>query len=142
MNAKWLLAVVAAAVLAAGCGGGKYADLQRFQREMLGAMEKYLADLEQAGDARSVAAAMNAYSDRMAKMAPEAQRLQKRYPNPDALSDRPKEMQENEEKMRALGMRMGAAMMKTLPHMGDPAVREAQERLVKTMAEFSGRKQP
>ncbi len=139
MSARWMAVVIAAgALMAAGCGGGgKYADLQRFQKKMLGAMEAYVADLEKADSAKKVAAAMNAHTDRMEKLAPEAEKLQKRYPNPDALADRPKEMRENEEKMRGMAMRMGGAMMKIMPYMDDPEVRKAQERFVAAMSEFS-----
>ena len=130
------VALAAMAALVAGCGG-PYADAKRYQDQHLKAMEAYIADLEKAQDAKAVARAINTFADRMERLAPEARRLAEKHPELRKSGATPEELKEGEAQMKELAPKMAGAMMKVMPHMGDPEVRKAQERLMKVMQSFS-----
>jgi thiamine biosynthesis lipoprotein ApbE len=126
--------LVLAALLIAGCGG-KYADVKKVNEKYITAMETYVSDLEAAKDASQVAKAMDQLADSMEKLMPEMKRLSEKYPELQDHNNPPEELAEISKQAEAVGMKMGSTMMKVMPHMSDPEVQKAQERLSKVMME-------
>ncbi len=130
------VSLLAVGGLFTGCGGGGVAEARRLQQDQIRAVENYLAALEKADNAKTVAAAINAYANDVERLAPRVKRLRERHPEWKDSNRRPKELKEGEERAQAAFSKMAGAMFKTMPYMGDPAVRQAQERLAKAMQQM------
>ncbi len=128
------LCLLGAVVLLNGCAG-KYADVKKLNSEFVNSMETYVADLDRADSAKEVAAAMNRYADRLEKIWPKLKAQSEKY---SELKDRdqvPEELKESEKHASEVGMKMAASFRKIIPHMGDPEVVKAQQRIGNIMSE-------
>ena len=126
-----LMCLLAGAILLNGCGG-KYADVKKLNAEFVDIMQAYLGDLEQAGSAQEVARAMNRHADRLEKIWPRMQKQSEKHPELQR-GEVPAELKESQQEATAMGMKMAGTFMKIAPHMQDPEVRKAQERIGKIM---------
>lgn len=133
---QWVVAtlsLLAGGMWLAGCGGGGVAEARRLQQEQIRSVEKYLAALDRADNAKAVASAIDAYADDVERLAPRMKRLLEKHPEWKQADRRPKELQAEDERAKAAFSKMAGAMFKAMPYMGDPEVRTAQERLMKAM---------
>jgi len=62
-------------------------------------------------------------------------KLNEKYPELKDQKNPPKELAESQKQAEATGMKMAATFMKIMPYMNDPAVRKAQERQGRIMAQ-------
>ncbi len=133
---KVLVAVVVLLVglVVSGCGS-KYADVKKTNTKFAKATEAYVADLEKADDAKSVAKAINGYADEMEVFWPKMKALSEKYPELQDPNNVPKQIQASQKESEASGKKMAATFMKLMPYMTDPEVRKAQERLGKIMSQ-------
>jgi len=135
MKKMLMCAVAGAVILVAGCGGGKYADVKKVMKEMNTANAEATAALEKAATGKEVAAALNVYTDSMAKQMPKMKELSDKYPelkNPTP----PEELKPLQEESAAIGKKFGEAMTKQMmKYMNDADVKAAMERMGKVMQE-------
>ena len=129
-----MVCLLVVAFVASGCGG-KYADVKKASTKFAKVTEAYAADLDKAGDAKGVAQAMNSYADEMEVIWPQMQKLAEKYPELKDGENPPKALEAAQKEAEAAGKKMAGTFMKAMPHMTDPEVRKAQERLGKIMSQ-------
>lgn len=128
-----VLTVLATAVLFSGCAG-KYADAKRVNADHIKLTEAYIADLDQADNAESVAKAMNRYADGLEKIWPRMQALSEKHPELKDTANPPEELKESHAAATEVGKKMAATFMKIMPHMSDPEVQKAQQRIASVVS--------
>jgi predicted nuclease with TOPRIM domain len=126
------LCLLVSALWLTGCSS-KYADAKKLNSEFVDMTETYLADLEQSDDAKDVAKAMNRYADDMEKLWPRMMKLAEKYPELKDRKNTPEEMKESQQKVEEMGEKMASSFRKIMPHMSDPDVRKAQQRISAVM---------
>jgi len=124
-----LACVLTAIVFLPGCGGGKYADIEQAANQWTGAIEEFTAALDKATGAPAVAQAINRFADKAEKLAPTMQKLAEKYPELKNNQNPPEPLKKVMARMEEAGKKMMGAMMKAAPHMADPEVQKAQQRL-------------
>lgn len=128
--------VVAVLVLMLSACGGEYDDAISVNDKFVNAVEAYVSDMESAGDADAVSAAMNDFADQVEKIMPEMKKIAEKYPelkDPDQI---PEALKESQARAEAVGMKMVGQMMKAVTYMRDDGVKAAQERLQKAMVDM------
>ncbi|MFO7870721.1 MAG: hypothetical protein R6V03_04740 [Kiritimatiellia bacterium] len=137
MKRNAFLTVCILSTIFAVCGcGGKYGDVKRVNAEFVKATEAYAGDLDNADNPGEVAEAINRYADRMEDLMPRMRKLSEKYPELQGGGDMPPELEASREESEAAGRKMAKSFIKITPHMHDPAVREAQQRLASVMASY------
>ena len=116
------------------CGGGKYSDAKPIIEEMAVSLEKFVLGLEKASDANAVAAALDAYSDVIVKLAPKAKAVMEKYPELKEETMHPEELKPLLTRMDDLAKRLAGLFGKIGQYSEDPKVKAALERWEKTMA--------
>jgi len=111
-----------------GCGG-KYADAQKINKEYISIMQDYINDIDAAQNAGDAAAAMNKFADGMENLWPKMQKLSEKYPELKNHENPPEELVETQKQAEEIAGKMAGTMMKLMPYMKDPEVRNAQKRL-------------
>ncbi len=132
----WGIAFLAMAMALSACSG-KYSDAIEVDAEFGEAAEAYIDGLDKAKNAEDVVEAVDAFAAAMEKLGPRMKEMSDKYPelkNPDNL---PEELKKSREKVDAMGMKIGGAMMKTMKYMVNPKVMAAQKRLQKAMTEMN-----
>jgi hypothetical protein len=129
-----VIGLLLVAVVVSGCGG-KYADVKKLQVKFGEATEAYVADLEKANDAKSVAKAINGFADEMEVLWPQMRAMSEKYPELEDRKNPPKELEATQAEAEAAGKKMAGTFMKIMPHMTNPEVRQANERLGKIMSQ-------
>jgi F0F1-type ATP synthase membrane subunit b/b' len=115
-----------------GCSG-KYADAKALNAEFVDMTETYLDDLEKSDNAKDVAKAMNRYADDMEKIWPKMKKMAEKYPELKDKKAMPEELKESQQAVEEMGQKMGNAFGKIMPHMSDPDVQKAQQRISAVM---------
>ena len=113
---------------------GKYAEVGPVMDEYIGATEKFVADLEKAGSADSVAAALEAAAATMGKLAPQMKAIGEKFPEFKTQDNPPAELKPFMDRIEAVFGRVMGAMGKIGPYMQDPKVVAAQEKYQAAMA--------
>jgi hypothetical protein len=128
---KGLAFLVVGLLVLSGCGKGSGGrkDLKAAMETNVGIMETFCQDMEKAGNADQVIAAMNTYTRELEKLIPRMKTLQETYPE-FSKGEFPEEIKEYEEKLAALGMKMMGAMMKTMQYGENPKVMAAHEKMM------------
>jgi hypothetical protein len=129
-----VMSLLLMAMVVSSCGS-KYADVKKQQVKFGKATEAYVADLEKADDAEAVAKAINSFADEMEVLWPEMQALSEKYPELKDQDNVPKELEASQKEAEAAGKKMAGTFMKVMPHMTNPEVRKANERLGKIMSQ-------
>ncbi len=124
------VALVAVAGLVSCSGGGKYGEAKEIMTQQVAAMEDYASSLEKATSAADVAAAIERFSEAQRNLAPRMNALAEKYPDLKGEKEPPAELQPLMNQLKELGMRMAQASMKSIQYMSDPAVQEAQRKLM------------
>jgi CO dehydrogenase/acetyl-CoA synthase gamma subunit (corrinoid Fe-S protein) len=137
MKASKTMVLVAVVLMIAGAvacgGGGKYGSAKALMGKQVAAMSHYADAMEKAGNAREVAAALNAYAAEQKALIPAMMDLQKKYPELMAQKEAPVELKAEMEKMKEISMRLVTVSMKAAQYMQDPIVQEAQKNLAEAM---------
>jgi uncharacterized coiled-coil DUF342 family protein len=112
-----------------GCGGSKYSDAIKLNVQYIGLMEMYIADLDKADNAKEVAKAINQYADGLEKIWPQMKKMSEKYPELKEKDNPPEELKASQKEAESVGRKMIGTYQKIMPYMGDPEVKEAQERI-------------
>jgi hydrogenase maturation factor HypE len=112
-------------------GGGKYADAKEAMQDMVDLMDNLAADMEKADDAKSVAAVLNKYGDKLQALKPRMEEIEKKYPELKDLKpeELPEELKGMKEKVEAAAAKMMGAMGKVMKYASDPEVMKAAEKI-------------
>ena len=134
MNAMKWLGLASAVLCLAACAGGKYADVKTAINAQTAASEKFAAQIEQAANGKEAAAAIDRFSEQMAKMLKQAKTLKEKYEGVD-LDAAPELKAENEQAQLAAMKFAGAFMKVTVKYGGDPDVQAALAKWQETMSQ-------
>lgn len=113
-----------------------YSDAIKVHEKFITAMENYVQEMETVQSSSGVVSALNSYTDRIEKIAPQMKAMMEKYPelqNSDKVPEPFKPLSVRAEKVAE---KMGMAMMKAMPHMRDSAVQVAQQRMAAAMAKM------
>ena len=132
---KWIigLCVVVFIFGTIACGGGKYGDAKKAVSKSNKVLEGFLAKMDKADDAKTVAAAVTAFASEMEKIVPEMKKLEEKYPELKGAQGIPPELGEEGKKMMELWGKFASVMMKIQEYADDPEVQQAQEKLESVM---------
>jgi hypothetical protein len=127
MMAVALIALVAAtAVFAASCGGDKYADAKKLMADAIAANEAFVKSLNDAKDAKAVAAAITAWGKSFEAVSSQIENLDKKYP--ELGQNPPKDMLDLSDKYEKSAKEAAeAALAKVVPFVTDPEVMKAMQ---------------
>jgi phage shock protein A len=127
------LLVVGLAGFFACSTGGKYGEAKDLLNKSLTAMDDFVKAIDQAKDAKAVAAAITNFKDSMAALKPKMQALDKKYPELKDETKMPEDLKPLMTKMQEMSSKMINASMKAYQYNQDPEVQKAQEELNKVM---------
>ena len=134
---KILLMLVLGAFMFAGLVyGGKYYEVVPVMDKMVKGLEKFVNELEKAGSAAAVAAALDGYSDFMIKINPKLKELSKKFPELEKDENTPEELKPFNEKMDKLTIKLAGLYAKINQYLKDPVVEKAFKRWNETMKTF------
>jgi len=117
--------------------GGKYDEVISLNGEFVEVMEDYVENLDKADSAKTVAAAMNDFSDKMDDLAPRLKEMAQKYPELKDPKNLPDELRASQKKSEELGKRMAGSMMKMMQYMMSPEVQAAQQRMSQVMGSMN-----
>lgn len=117
--------------------GGKYDEVVSLNGEFVEVMEDYVENLDKADSAKTVAAAMNDFSDKMEDLAPRLKEMSQKYPELKDTKNLPDELRASQKKSEELGKRMAGSMMKMMQFMMSPEVQAAQQRMSQVMGSMN-----
>ncbi len=123
-----------AMAMAVSACGGKYDDAIEVNTEFGDAAVAYIDALDNADNAKAAVDAVNDFAAAMEKLGPRMKEITEKYPELNDPANHPDELKESSERVEGLGMKIGAAIMKSMKYMGDPGMMAAQQRLQKAMA--------
>lgn len=129
------LAALAFGTIVIGCRGG-VAEARRLQQQQGQAVERYMAALDKADNAREVAAAINSFAADMERITPRLKRLMDKHPEWKDPARRPAKLKLEDERARDAAAKMAGTLFRIMPYMGDPEVRKAQERLMRVLKQM------
>jgi hypothetical protein len=115
--------------------GGKYGEAKDLLNKSVTAMEDFVKAIDQAKDAKAVAAALTHFKDAMAALKPKMLALDKKYPELKDETKLPEDLKPLMTKMQEVSSKMINASMKAYQYNQDPEVQKAQEELNKVMRE-------
>ena len=113
--------------------GGTYDDAVSLDTQFVDVMEDYVENLDKADSAKTVAAAMNDFADKMEKLGPKLKEMAQKYPELKDPKNLPDELRASQKKSEELGKRMAGSMMKMMQFMTSPEVQAAQQRMAGAM---------
>ncbi len=116
-----------------GCGGGEYDDAIEVNKDFIKITESYIQDLEDSNSSKDIIKAMENYSEKFKKLAPEMQKIKDKYPDMMTNSKIPEELKEMNEKAQQIGTKLAGSFMKIMKYMTDPEVVEAQKNMAEAM---------
>jgi hypothetical protein len=120
-----------------GCGGSKYGDLEATLDTEIDVMSTFVADMEKAGDAGAVAAAIQTYAAGMEKLIPELKAITEKYPNMATLDDASDDLKAKITRVEQLSGQFQATMMKAAGYMINPEVQKAWQDFGKVMEDLN-----
>jgi len=126
--------VVAAAFTMAGCGN-QYGDVEAVLDTEIEVMSTFVEDMESAGDADDVAAAIRTYTDGMQALIPQLKEITQNYPDIASNDDVPDHIKAKADKVADLAGQLSGAVMKATSYMMDPEVQKAWENFGQVMAQ-------
>ena len=124
----WLSVLLGVALLVA-CGTPPYADLKAVLDKILTATDTLVTNMDKAGDAKAVGAAITAYTDAVKSEQAGFQAMMKKYPDLKDAKDPPKELKESVDKLNSMGEKLMTAMTKIQTYAEDPVVKEAVQKM-------------
>lgn len=138
MRTKLILVMILTSMLSMlGCGGGNdYSDAVKVNTEFIDAMEAYMKDIDEADSASAVVEAIDAYAQRIEKLAPEMKAIAAEHPEWKETGEVPEELKPIQEKAGKIAAQIPSTFMKTMQYMTDPQVQEAHQRLRQAMVKM------
>ncbi len=111
----------------------KYAEAKKLNLEYVSLVQEYIDELDKAESAQDVAKAMDKFAEGQADIFPKMVELAEKYPELKDRKNPPEELKESQKEAEEMGKKMVGTMVKIMPYMKDPEVREAQKRLQEAM---------
>ncbi len=133
---KFTLIVITAMIMLVIAGCGKSNSPDAVIEDMLDAFDSYIVDMEKSEDVDSAIAAMEKFAKVMEALKPRMEEVEKKYPdlkNTFKGNEVPAEFKKFEERIKAMGPKMGTLMGKMMQYMGDPKFQEASKKFQKSM---------
>ncbi len=119
-------------------GSGKYADVKPIIGEMVAALEKFVTEMGNAGNADAVAAALDNHTKAMIALTPKMKEILKKYPELKDETIEPEELKPLINKMEELAKKLGGLYAKIGQYSSDPKVQEASKRWQKAAMAMEG----
>lgn len=115
--------------------GGKSNDPKAVMGDYLTASEAYIDEMEKSESAADLAKATNNFADRMEALSPRMKAMMEAHPELKGMKGNklPAGFEKFKDRVEALGPRMMGVVGKLMQYGNDPTVKEANERLQKTM---------
>lgn len=136
MRMRGILGVLGLSVLLVGCGRGSgRSDVRAVYEKNIQIMDDFSVAMGKAANADQVVAALNRYTREMETLGPRIRAVREKHPELVEMDNRgsfPEDLKDLEEKFAAMGMNMMRAMAKIMQYENDPAVMEAQQRMMTT----------
>ena len=117
----------------------KYAEIKKLLNEQKGALETLLKADASIKDAKSAAAVLNRFTNDLGKLLPLIAEVVNKYPNVAQMfvGNPPKELKKQMDELKELGLKMSTTFNKIMQFAQDPAVQEAQKRMLKLQIEIT-----
>lgn len=128
---KIILGTLFVALLLAGCGGGKYSEVENVFNQMITATENFgnsFKSADASSDAKAVAQALGTYAETISKLQPKLAELQKKFPEL-AGSDMPKELEALQKKLETKTAEFTQVFANMAKYMMDTEVMKAMEKM-------------
>lgn len=133
---KFTLIVIMAMIMLVIAGCGKSDSPDALIEETLDTFDNFMADMEKSENVDSAIAAMEKFAKVMESLKPRMEEMEKKYPdlkNTFKGNEVPAEYKKFEERIKALGPKMGALMGKMMQYMSDPKFQEASKKFQESM---------
>ncbi|MFH1983105.1 MAG: hypothetical protein ABIL58_14780 [Pseudomonadota bacterium] len=117
-------------LVAAACSGSKYSDAKEIVVEQAKITEAYVTGMEKAASGSEMAAAINAYTDKMKELLPKVKAYQQKYPElSGAQATPPAELEKEMARLEEVSGRVQSATMNMMRFMAHPDVQKAMQRM-------------
>ncbi len=115
----------------------KYSDVRDYLKKSIAIQEEYLREIENAKSAKDVAAAMNAFAEKLKAINPIMKALMEKYPEIVSEKNIPAELNDiMEEQNRLAGKIHDTSMKNVAPFTNSPEVVEATKNLSSAMGDY------
>ena len=130
-----IIKLIAATLLTAACAAGKYDDARGVMEQLVAAYEGFNSSIEAANDKQSMLSTIKTLSEKVSELIPKSKTIMAKYPEAKSKSTMPKELEATFNKLREVQkiMTQKYETEKIKRLLIDPEVKEANEKLVKTM---------
>ena len=137
MRKRDVFGVMVLAAVMVGCGGGGSgkSDVRAVYEKNIQIMDDFSAAMDKAVNAGQVVDALNRYTREMETLGPRIKALREKHPElveMDKSGRFPEELKDLEDRFAEMGVKMMRAMAKAMQYQNDPAVMEAQQRMMTT----------
>lgn len=123
-----MILLLAGVFMIMGCGGGdKYKDVNTVLDTEIDVMSTFVADMENAGNADAVVAAIHKYTSGMEKLIPQLKDIAEKYPNIKTQTDISDDLKAKLNRVGELAGQFQASIMKASGYMMNPKVQKAWE---------------
>jgi len=133
---KFTLIVISAMLMLLIFGCGKSDSPDAVIEDMLDTFDGFIADMEKSDNVDSAISAMEKFAKVMETLKPRMEEVEKKYPdlkNTFKGDEVPAEFKKFEERIKAMGPKMGALMGKMMQYMSDPKFQEASKKFQESM---------
>jgi len=133
---KFTLIVITAMIMLVIAGCGKSNSPDAVIEDMLDAFDSYIVDMGKSEDVDSAIAAMEKFAKVMETLKPRMEEVEKKYPNLKNTfkgNEVPVEFKKFEERIKAMGPKMGTLMGKMMQYMSNPKFQEAAKKFQESM---------
>ena len=125
---------IAAFMVAASCGGGRYADAKKAINTQYKMMDEFTTSIDQAADSGAVVAALKKFQKSAEGAKEEMMAIAKKYPEMKDQANTPEELKAEMAKMKEMMPQFIGAMMKIGKEYGDnPDVQKVLQEMQSTM---------
>ena len=108
----------------------EYKAATKLNVEFADLMGEYLAEMEKAEAAPDLALAMNSFAEKLAPLWPQIQALSVKFSELGEGENLPEPLLESQKAVKAMNEKVGNSFSKVMPHIADPEVAKAHERLM------------
>jgi DNA repair ATPase RecN len=112
--------------------GGAYGELRTVFSQQIGATEKLISDLENANDAKNVAAAYKSYNDVMEKVMPRYKEIIEKYPDMSE-EEVPADLEAQADRLEEASNKLGNLSNRAAQYSDDPEVAKEMQRTMDIM---------
>ncbi|MBN1797921.1 MAG: hypothetical protein JW822_05070 [Spirochaetales bacterium] len=119
-------------VMVSCSAGGPYGEIRAVFSQQIGATEKLINDLQNANDAKGIAAAYKSYNDVMENIMPKYKEIAEKYPDMDE-EEMPADLLDQADRLEEVSNKLGDLSEKSAEFMSDPEVAKEMQRTMEIM---------